>query len=158
MSAMNETPCDRVADRLPELVRGTLDTAVAAAVRAHTAACGACAAELRVVERVYETVPALAVPAGLEAHVLGGIRARTAVRPGRASAGRMAMAAAVVLALVTAGVLMRGGGPGTPAVELGDLSDARIWSALDEPLTRAAPSLQDLSVEELERLLEELDS
>lgn len=77
------------------------------------------------------------------------------------------MAATVVFALVTAGLLNGGNGtdprvaveaPADVAGEDGEDLAAPPWPSVDEPLMRGGPALYQLSVDELEMLLEELES
>lgn len=149
--------CGRVRDHLPELVRGGLAEADAAQVSTHVEACAECAAELRIVQalRAHE----VAVPAALEDAVAGAVE-RGRRQPRRVSRGRLAMAATVGFALVTASLLDRPSGepPETDGAIAGDALTAPVWPAVDEPLMRDGPALYQLSVEELETLLEELES
>lgn len=152
---MNMSHCEGVRDRLPDLAWGTLDAADARMVETHLATCAACAAERDLVETLRAQQAPL--PFGLEQRVARAVRT---TRPRwRVSPTRLAMAATVVFALVTAGLLARVGLPGAgrtgeePTV---DVDEALLYSGV--PLTSSAPTLDDLSVEELETLLREMGS
>jgi hypothetical protein len=151
--------CKNVRDRLPDLMAERLDDAEAAEVRSHVALCKACAAELALVRSLAADV--VTVPIDLEARVLLAVQRKR--RNAWASPGRLAMAATVVFALVTASLIDQ------PGREPGIESDTSValavdealtasWPAADEPLLEAAPSLYQLSMEELEILLQELGS
>jgi anti-sigma factor RsiW len=154
---MNAIHCETVRDRLPDLVWGRLDGADTSVVDAHLATCAACAAERDLVDSLRERP--VRAPFGLEQRVTRAVRAG---RPRwRVSPTRLAMAATVVFALVTAGVLARVGIPGS-GPDAGEEStrvageEALLYSGA--PLMSSAPSLDDLSVEELETLLREMGS
>lgn len=150
--------CEKLRDRLPELAAGRLDEAEAAALRSHVAACDACAAEFALVRTLAADL--VTVPFGLDARV------RSVLQQSRRYAwvtpGRMAMAATVVLALVTASLIDRPDRESSvePDTTFASTLDAVLtapWGASEEALL-TAPSLDQLSVEELEMLLRELGS
>jgi hypothetical protein len=156
---MSTMPCDNVRDRLPDLVNGRLSGSEAAALRTHAAGCAACAAELRLVQALH--AQEIAPPFGLERRVLRAVRAGP---PKRAwSPVRLAMAATVVFALVTAGLLTRDAGQPQPgndgeiSLEVQEVTAADLPGPAD-PLLSGAPALHNLSNEQLERLLRELGS
>ena len=150
--------CERIRDRLPELAAGRLDDAEAAAVLSHVDSCDTCAAELALVRSLAADL--VTVPFGLETRVRTALQQRP--RYAWVTPGRLAMAATVVFALVTATLIDR------PVPEAGVAPDSTIaltteevftapWGAGEESLL-ATPALHQLSVEELEILLRELGS
>ncbi|HEX6309124.1 MAG TPA: zf-HC2 domain-containing protein [Longimicrobiales bacterium] len=160
--------CEWMRDRLPAITAGRLDAQAAAEVRSHLSACADCSAEAVLVRALAaHEVP---VPEGLEARVRAAVAGQHESRgAGWRSPGRYAMAATVAFALVTAGLLRDATGGderialdpeaanGAGGAAAGDLG-APAWPAVDEPLMRGGPALYELSVDELERLLKELES
>lgn len=145
--------CESVRDRLPEFLHARLDEGDRRALRRHVAECEDCAAELHLLEAVQ--ADRVTLPPELEARVLRAAGA-TRHRPRWGTPGRVAMAASVTLALVTAGVLQWRTSAGTD-----DAVEALApppWPSADEPLMRGGPALNQLSLDELESLLEELES
>lgn len=152
--------CEEVRARLPELAAGSLRGEGTAWLEAHLWACESCAAELRLVRAL--GAHEVALPAGLETRVRSALdEARRPRR--RLPVARLAMAATVAFALITATLLAGGddageNGPDAPAGTQEGLVEAPAWPAVDEPLMRGGPALYQLSVEELEMLLQELES
>jgi anti-sigma factor RsiW len=158
---MNEYDCDTVQDQLPAYVRNELLPPEAAAVASHVGVCGNCAAEASVVGLVYAAQTP--VPTGLEARVLLAVR-RPASRRLWPSL-RLAAAAAVASMIVGGSLLMQrvvllDSSDAAPAVVTRDANDASTfsWAAAENPLLHGSSALQQLSVEELELLLAELES
>lgn len=148
---MNTIECDAMRDLIPDLAAGRLSPARARAAEAHVAACADCAAERAIVDSVLRQ--RVEPPAGLDARVLAGLAAPRAPRV----PVRLALAATIVVSIGAGAILWRSGGaPAPPPAESG--TPAIVWPASDEPLLHGAPSLGDLSTEELETLLEEWDS
>jgi anti-sigma factor RsiW len=156
---MTMMQCETVRDLLPDHARAALAPAERQAVDAHIAACAGCAAEAALVALLARH-PVVA-PARLEARVLAAVRAP---RPARTvwQPGRLALAASLVGALLTGGLLLRQGVSGpTPAVQTSLAEDAVRAGALTwlaEPALSGGPALHDLSIDELETLLQELES
>ncbi|HUH13727.1 MAG TPA: hypothetical protein VMK65_11480 [Longimicrobiales bacterium] len=171
---MTHMSCEDVSDRLAELAG---DRAPDGALDAHIQGCRACAGELALLAALRAGTPA--APAGLRESIL----ARVAdVEPSRAWAwsaprlvawraprlgpwwGAGALAAAGLAAVVIGGALLRGEGPGAEAAELLASSEVELdgpalaeWPGADG-LLAGAPVLAELSEEELETLLEEMES
>lgn len=143
--------CERIRDLIPERVAGRLDAVRSAQVDAHIAACAECAAEYALVMtmRRHPVHP----PAQLEARVLSALATPIHRRP-----WSMAIAAGLTMAIGAAVILERTGRAPAPVPEEQTAGPVLIWPATEEPLMHGAPSLSELSVEELEALLEELDS
>jgi anti-sigma factor RsiW len=158
---MNRYDCDTVRDLVPLQLRGQLPPHEAAAVEEHVLVCDDCAAEAALVRTLAAALPA--VPAGLEARVLMAIRRPVPVR--RFAPWHVA-AAATVAAAVLGGVLVlerngRDVAPDVlpPAVAFEEVPAPAIsWVAADDPFLRTGMVLQEMSVEELEVVLMELES
>jgi len=159
MNEMNEMPCDRVRDALPDRLAGRLDDIADSRVTRHLVACEDCRAEATLLESLREPV---SVPFGLETRVLAAVRSgRRSALPFRFPATRhFAMAATVVFALVTASLLVRRGHSATAADSFwADTTDdaTLVWSAYDDPLVPGSAGLNALSVDELELVLKEME-
>jgi hypothetical protein len=156
---MNRYDCESVRDLLPLKVRGQLLSHEAAAVELHVLGCGECREEQSLVSVLAQS--ALPVPTELEGRVLTAVR-RPA--PRRWAPGRLAMAATVAAAILGGAlVLQRSGFDITPDLMPGSLvfddsTPAFSWAIGDDPMLRGAAALHDLSMEELELVLAELDS
>jgi anti-sigma factor RsiW len=152
---MMNPSCDTVRDRLPEFVREVLPASEMAVVAAHLETCGECGGELRVVRMV--ALPRAVLPAGFEQRVVRAVRTR---RSPVFSPGRLAMAATVVFALVTAGVIRQTGlldGSSRGSEDLAGVQSVD-WTRGDPVLLRGGLDLSTLSEDELLKLLEEMDS
>lgn len=151
---MNELTCAWVRDRLPEYARAELDPAVAGAIEAHVPECESCTSELELVGILRDL--RAPVPAGLDTRVLSA--AATRHRAGTWSPGRLAMAATVAFALVTAGIVWQSNGDDGAARP--DLAGPATvdWTTGEPAILRGGVDLGSLSEEELMKLLEELDS
>jgi hypothetical protein len=158
MADMKTYNCEQVRDLQPDLVSDRLDPVAAAAVRTHVQSCADCRAELEIAELIAQSrVP---VPGGLEARVLTAAGGR---RTTRWSNLRYAVAASIAVAVIGGSVVL------SPLLTSSNTSPAVIDSALPETggpgwfgvqdaFVTGASSLRDLSVEELEKLLVEIDS
>lgn len=152
--------CEAVRDVLPALARGALPPQEASAAEQHLRLCGECREEAALVRLIQESCEPL--PARLETRVLTAVR-RAPVRPRRWTPVRVALAASVAAALFAGALLSRY--LDTPAAsELAGLLDADFEAASmlglahDDALLHSGTSLQELTVEELEILLAELES
>jgi anti-sigma factor RsiW len=154
--------CNTVRDLIPAHVRNELLPHEAAAAASHLAGCNSCAEEAAVVKLVYAAQPL--VPAGLEARVLLAVRRPAPRQPW--APGRLAVAATVAAALLGGGLVLERAGllrswldPSSAVVTL-DATEASTfsWAAAEDPLLHGSSALQQLSVEELELLLAELES
>jgi len=142
--------CETV-DRLPEFVADRLSGPEAGQVRAHLEQCADCRDEIAVIRAL--RADQVAYPAGLEERVRSAVRAGPAQRW---RMGRVAIAAGLVFTLATAGVVARQGAG--PSPEDPEALAPPPWPSADEPLMRGGPALNQLSLDELESLLEELES
>lgn len=152
---MNAMTCDTVTDFLPDRLAERLGEVDRSRVDQHLAACADCRAQRQLLAAVRAaTVP---LPGGLETRVRRAVAARP--QPRRWVPAPMAVAASVVFALAAGGLFLSEGllpGRRAPAA---DPDLATLPSAsYDDPLLHGGPGLGQLSVDELERLLAELDS
>jgi len=158
---MNGYDCATMRELMPAYVRNELLPHEAAAAASHVGACASCAGEASVVALVYSA--RTPVPAGLEARVLLAVRRPVSRRLWLPS--RLAAAATVAAAVLGGSLVLQRAGvfqspEPAPAVVTLDATDASSvsWAAAEDPLLHGSSDLQDLSVEELELLLAELDS
>jgi hypothetical protein len=154
---MNTVQCDWVRDRAAGRVAGRLDEQESLVLDSHVAGCADCAREFEAIRLVARHPVSL--PAGLEARVLRAVHAPS--RP-RAAPVRLALAASIAFALLAGGVVWKMGlAPtgGEPAPARDDGGAALLaWPAAGDPLLHGGTSLHELSVDELEVLLKELES
>ena len=144
--------CEETRDRLPALAAHRMDANEFVAVEAHLVACADCRETLTAVELVRTPVR---LPEGALERIQAAA-ANNAQRP-RVSGLRPAIAAAI--AIVAAGsVLLLSRPDGAELVN--DPTDAADvgWAARNDPLLHGGTALPELSVGELELLLEELGS
>ena len=144
---MNPYDCEAVRDLLPSLARGEILPHEETLAELHLETCAACREEAGIVRLLQTTLAP--VPEGLEARVIGAVRRRSWLR-GRPA--RLAMAATLAAAVIGGAMLYDRVGQGA---EL-DL-EAVSWAAAQDPLLHGGSELPELSVEELEMLLVELD-
>lgn len=154
---MTMLTCDEIRDLMPALEAGALPADEAQRVEHHLEACAACGDE-RAVVRLVRAAPT-ELPPGLEARI------GRAVRQGAVSAARprampsFAVAAGIAFVLLTGSLMMRTGI--LPFDEGEEAAGAEVtlgWPHVSDPILRTAPVLSDLTVEELESLLAELES
>ena len=150
--------CESMRDDMPLLAAGVLDDARAREVTQHVAACVSCRAERDLVE-LLRTAPV--TPPGLESRVLRA--AAVPAPPPRWRVGALAAAAALVAVIAGSAVLLQSRSADAPDVvavgsdpnvEAAELS----WAARTDPLLHGGPGLAALSDEELELLLQEMES
>ena len=156
---MSVGSCESVRDALPLVLAGRPAGVPAGAVEAHLAACDECRAEARVLELLRRHP--MGVPAGLERRIAGAVRQRagrggTGVRP-------YALAAGVAAAFVAGALLLRerperAGEPAAAEPDAGPPAVPALWPADGTTGASAALArLDELSVEQLESLLAELE-
>jgi hypothetical protein len=155
---MTPYDCETTRDLLPLRIREDLLPHEAARVDLHVSGCADCLADAALVRALAAT--AAPVPPDLERRVLGAVR--TARAPRRVPAG-IGMAAALAAALLGGVLLMQRAGPGLApesaprSLVLDDgVSPPVSWTMTDDPLLHGS-TLQQLSVEQLEVILAELD-
>jgi predicted anti-sigma-YlaC factor YlaD len=150
---MTDLNCEYVRDVYPDVLNGKLDASLAQRVRAHVAACDECRGEAALLEALH--AHPTQVPAGLHERV---VRNATRVRPvWRWSRADLAMVATLAAALIGGSVIMQGRriGAGERTVP----AEAAIgYVGVEGTMLSGKASLDDLSVEELETLLGEMES
>lgn len=151
---MTDLNCEYVRDVYPDVLNGRVDGSAARLVYAHMAACDECRAEAALLEALHAQ-PAQAPPAGLhERIVLNAVRARSRRRWSRSD---LAMAATLAAALIGGSVIMQGRRAETGKRTV--VSETAIgFVNVDGIMLSGKASLDDLSVEELETLLGEMES
>jgi hypothetical protein len=145
---MTNWTCEVVRDAYPDAQNGRLDAMRVDMIRAHLASCADCRSEIDVLDVIH--AQPMAVPAGLHERVVAA--ARQPQRPYWQSRRVLSLAATVALALVGGSVLMQTAG-----------SEARTarpvgFVSVENAMLTGKASLDDYSVAELEKLLEEIDS
>jgi predicted anti-sigma-YlaC factor YlaD len=156
---MGRNDCEQARDLVPLLFRGQLLPHDAAVTEAHLGACAECRAEADVVHALARDV--VKAPSGLEARVLLAVR-RPLRRAG--SATRLAMAATVAAAVLGGSVIFeRWRQQQVPEAGGALLTEEGVpslvsWGVSQDPLLQGSSPVTQLSVEELEILLQELDS
>lgn len=151
---MNTLNCEYVREVYPDVLRGQADAELATAVRAHIAGCAECRAEAELIALLFgASVP---VPAGLHARVMRELEA--APRARRIAPRHLAMAATVAAALIGGTLLIDSTRPpaATP-VSTSQESGLGVVT-VDAAMATGTGSLEDLTIEELEQLLGEIES
>lgn len=143
---MNRYDCEAIRDLLPSLMRGEMLSYDATSAELHLEGCAACRMEADIVRLMQESIAP--VPAGLESRVIAAVHRH---RARRGLPARLALAATLAAAVVGGSVLYDRFG--STSLDI----DAVSWAAARDPLLHGDSELHDLSVEELELLLEELD-
>jgi hypothetical protein len=143
---MNRYDCGSIRDLLAPLVRGEMLPHEVASAQNHIDGCEDCRAEVEIVRLLQEVVAP--VPPGLDTRVLAAVRRG---RFARTRQTRLAFAAMLALAVFGGSLIFDRSADGTPDLE------AVSWAAAQDPMLHGGSELPELSVEELEMLLEELD-
>lgn len=167
---MSDLRCEGVRDLIPDLVAGRLEASEARLAREHLAACPSCAGEEALVALLHQGRPT--VPEELADRIRGAIASlddraagapmATPRRPGGSGAlfPWWGLAAAAVAAVALGiGVQVHTPAPGAdldiPAFAV-EGEDGELWLSGDGEIA-GAPTLDDLTEDELRRFLEELD-
>jgi anti-sigma factor RsiW len=167
------TECEFFADALVDRSAGTLDEERSARLETHLGSCPDCADAARVIGIL--RVSPVAIPTGLEGRIRAAVREAAGSPPtAREAAGRGGAAGraarrwqpwALPLATAAAAVGIWVGvtrpdvtPPGSDELELASLGEANPYGAwpAGDLFVAGAPVLSELSMEELERLLEEM--
>lgn len=154
--------CASAREAVADFVAGRPGAADAALVQRHVASCADCRAEVELARALYAARPP--VPAGLQERVIAGLRADRAgaVAPAADEVGARRpwwglSAAAIAAVALGIGIVSDQARPGNDVAVPGYAYEVEegIWSS-DDGLVAGAPSLETLSDEALERLLDEL--
>jgi anti-sigma factor RsiW len=161
------TACEFYADAVVERAAGVLDPERASWLDAHLASCAECAAALRTVSALHASP--LPVPDGLEARLRTAVRA-AAGQPGDTRAARgafhwRAWALPLAAAAAAGGVWIASeafgpgsdGGGETPLVAFEEYDPYGAWPA-GGVFVAGQAALSELSTEELEHLLTEMET
>ena len=156
---MNRYDCDTMRDLLPAFVRGELLPHETACAEYHLKACADCRDEQALVALMQDVL--VPVPAGLEARVVMAVRANARVAPRRWVPARLAMAATLAAAVLGGSIIFNRfymeQQPAETAMSADPVEDLS-WAAAELPMLHGGADLAELTVEELERLLAELES
>lgn len=150
---MNELNCEYVRDVYADVLNGTAVSATTAAVRAHLQTCVECREEAEAVAGIF--AGSIVAPPGLHARVLAEFGAPTPRRMGR----YIAMAATVAAALIGGSLLLQREEAGYVEPRVAESTEHGVGvPTFDAAMVSGTESLQDLTVEELEQLLGEIES
>lgn len=150
---MIEKSCESAREAMADFVANRLVGADVESVERHVEACADCRAELELAQMLYAARPR--VPGGLERRVVAALRGERAAwqRPWWGLS-----AAAIVAVALGIGIVSEPTRPGADAEVPGyayEVEEGSIWSS-DDGLVAGAPSLEALSDEALQLLLDEL--
>jgi hypothetical protein len=148
---MNHYDCEAIRDLLPALVRGEMLSHEAASAEQHLDDCELCRGDAAIVRLLQESLTP--VPTGLEARVIGAVRRKSARRWAPA---RLAMAATVAAAVLGGALVFERLSRADRAHDDAD-PYTLSWAAAEDALLHGGSELQQLTEEELEVLLMELD-
>jgi hypothetical protein len=140
--------CEYVREAYPDVLNNVADTATTTAVRSHIARCAECREEAALIEELHRAV--VQVPAGLHQRIAVQL-SQPAVRPFRLR--NLAYAATVAAAVIGGSILLnpRQEEPAPDSAGLG-------FVTVEDAMVSGTSSLGDLTIEELETLLGEIES
>ena len=150
---MNELNCEFVRDVYPDLLDGAVDAATSNAVLAHLATCADCRADAEAVRAIF--AGAVVAPPSLHTRVMTEYQAPVA-HTSRWGIRYIAMAATVAAAVIGGTVLFQMQNEVVPPTAMTDVPIGAV--SVEAALVSGKGSLQDLTVEELERLLGDIES
>jgi predicted anti-sigma-YlaC factor YlaD len=154
---MSQLNCEHVLDVYPDVLNGKADGAAAESVRAHIAGCEECRAAAALLEAVY--ADRVSAPAELRERVVRGLAQPRARR--RFTRSDMAMAATLAAALIGGSVILQSRQNQTQQPAAAVQSQAQLgvgFVSVEDAMLSGDASLDDLSVEQLEKLLGEIES
>ena len=154
---MTRLNCEYVRDVYPDVLNGRADDALVQSVRAHLATCADCRTEVAVVNSLHAHRPT--VPAELHARVASAVvQQRGRFTFSRSSLG---MAATLAAALIGGSVILQNQQPEPNGAATAQHADAPLgvgFVGVEDAMLSGQGSLDDLSVEQLETLLREIES
>ena len=150
---MKTLNCEYVREVYADVLHGKADTQVAAAVRAHLVGCAECRSEVALADAILAA--AVAVPAGLHERVMREVS--VAPRPRRFAPRHFAMAATVAAALIGGTLLLDSTRKPSPT-RAAESESGLGFITVEAAMMSGTGSLRDLTVEELEQLLGEIES
>lgn len=148
---MMELNCEYVRDAYPDHLTGRLDAGMMQEVRAHLLSCEACAREAEILDAV--SSEQIVAPENLHASIL----AAAALPEPRPKSGRAAlvMAASIAVAVIGGIALLRSGEQRmAPAPESAGFG----YVSVEQAMLSGKASLDDFSEEQLQTLLEEMET
>jgi predicted anti-sigma-YlaC factor YlaD len=156
---MTNLNCEYVREVYPDVLNGTAASSVVHDIRAHIASCDECRADIAVLDALHAHV--VHVPAGMHERVRQAVlqpRSRW-----RLSRSEIAMAATLAGAIITGSVLMQSpqsveqkpAARAVPAVAQPHQTLGTV--GVEDAMLSGKSSLDDLSVEQLKKLLGEID-
>lgn len=148
--------CEIVRDLYPDLLNGRLDSEQALNLKAHVASCDECRSEVAIIESIHARPVTL--PAGLHERVIHG-----ALRPSRrwvVTRAELAMAATLAAALIGGNAIMREQNRPVAQAPAAVVPAVHVVGnvGVEAAMLSGKSSLDDLSVEQLEKLLGEIES
>lgn len=144
---MNILTCENVRDLYPDMANDKLDTTTAARVRSHIVSCDECRADIAILDSIRHSI---LVPIGFENRVVNATRRRP--RIGRSE---LAMAATLAAALIGGSYIMQL----QTRVIAPVASPSHVGTfGVEDAMMTGTRSLDDLPVEELQKLLGEMES
>jgi predicted anti-sigma-YlaC factor YlaD len=153
---MMKLNCEYVREVYPDILNGRADAAATAAVYGHVTSCAECRAEAELLTQLHAVQ--VEVPVGLQERVLTAVHTPAS---GRGFGKRqLGLAAAVAAALIGGSILLeptRSLGPHAPTVAQTNSAGLGVVT-VEAAMMSGTGSLQDLTVEELEQLLGEIES
>jgi hypothetical protein len=141
--------CEYVREVYPDVLNDIADTATTTAVRAHIARCVDCREEALLIEQLHRMVAP--VPAGLHERIVSRLS-----RPARRgfSVRYLAFAATIAAAVIGGSILLDRGERPQPVTE----DEGLGFVSVEDAMVTGTSSLSDLTIEELEALLGEIES
>ena len=141
--------CEYVREVYPDVLNQTADATTAIAVRAHIARCAECRADAALIEQLHGA--RLTIPDGLQERIVGAL-SRPAAR--RFGMRHFAYAATVAAAVIGGSILLNPRGRPQPAAQ----GEGLGFVTVEDAMVTGTSSLSDLTIEELEALLGEIES
>jgi len=154
---MTRLNCEYVVELYPDVLNGKLTAEAAEAVRTHIASCDECRAAAALLDIVY--ADHVVAPASLRERVAHGLVQAPAKR--RFSRSNMTMVATLAAALIGGSVILQTRPSGTQqsrTVVQAAAPPAVGFVGVEDAMLSGDASLEDLSVEQLEQLLGEIES
>ena len=154
---MTRLNCEYVVELYPDVLNGKLTAEAAEAVRTHIASCDECRAAAALLDIVY--ADQVVAPASLRQRVAHGLVQAPAKR--HFSRSTMTMVATLAAALIGGSVILQTRQSGTQqsrTVVQAAAPPAVGFVGVEDAMLSGDASLEDLSVEQLEQLLGEIES
>jgi predicted anti-sigma-YlaC factor YlaD len=153
---MTNLNCEYVREVYPDVLNGSANADTSSAVRTHLASCADCRAHAALLTQLHAAL--VDVPAGLHERVLAGVKAVPRAR--RLGTNHYVLAATLAAALIGGSLFLnRTRTAETPTAVAAQREATGLGViTVEAAMMTGTGSLQDLTVEELEQLLGEIDS